>query len=78
VGHALAVIAGDELGQRRGRAQPRRRQLDVVEGDGLLGVAAEPEPLADLRRGGVQVGERGLLVLIPPPPVLAEAGLGYQ
>ncbi len=73
VGDALAPIGADDLGQRWRRLEPRRRQLDLLQRHGLLGLAAEPEPLADVGRRRLQVRERGLLVLEPPAPVLARS-----
>jgi hypothetical protein len=88
VGHALVPVVADDLAQRCRRAQPRRRQLDLLEPDRLLGLGAKTEPRADLGRCGAQVGRRRLLVGVPPAPMLALAlvrarwgprpGLGYQ
>jgi hypothetical protein len=74
----LAVIVGDDLRERGRRREPRRRQLDRLERDRLLGLAAEPKPLADVGGGCAEVGERRLLVGVPPAPVLADPRGGYQ
>jgi hypothetical protein len=68
----LVAIVADYVRQRRGRLEPRLGQVDRVEGHGLLDlVAAEAEPLADTRSGGLEVGARRLGALPAPPPVLA-------
>jgi hypothetical protein len=75
MGDPLVWIRAEQVGQRGRWLDPRRRQLDRLQGDRLLDLlAAEPELLPDPRRGGRELGPRGLAILEPPAPVLAPAG----
>ena len=67
----LAAVCGDDCGEPARRLEPRRPELDPLERQRLLGIPAEPEPGANPGRRRGQLGGRGLLVLIPPAPVLA-------
>jgi hypothetical protein len=72
---ALVGIGAEQLGDRGRRLDPRRRQLDRPERDRLLDLlAAEPELLANPRRGRLELRPCGLALLVPPAPVFAPAG----
>jgi hypothetical protein len=80
VGDALVGIGSKDAGERRRRVDPRRRQLDRLQRDGLLDlIAAEPELLPDPGCGRFELRPGGLRVLEPPAPVLSPAdGRVYQ
>ncbi|HLM31059.1 MAG TPA: hypothetical protein VK326_05305 [Solirubrobacterales bacterium] len=72
-----------DRGQRSRGRDPRRGELDLLECDRRLGLAAEAEALADCRRRVAQLRRGRLLVGVAPAPVLAStslggAGVGYQ
>jgi hypothetical protein len=76
----LVGIGSKDAGERRRRGDPRRRQLDRLQRDGLLDlIAAEPELLPDPGCGRFELRAGGLRVLEPPAPVLSPAdGRVYQ
>jgi UDP-N-acetylglucosamine:LPS N-acetylglucosamine transferase len=71
-GARVHVARADRAEPRRGR-DPRLRQPDVVERDGLahLAVAGDPQVLLEPGGGGPQLRDRPRVVLVAPPPVLA-------
>jgi hypothetical protein len=72
---ALVGIGAAEVRKGRGRLDPRRRQLDRLERYRLLDLGgAEAQPLADVRRGRLELVAGQGLVLEAPAPVLSPAG----
>jgi hypothetical protein len=71
---ALVGVRGADLGELGRRLEPRRRKLDVLQRNRLLGLGVAEAQHGRHRHGGrpdLVVGE--LLVLVSPAPVLAAA-----
>jgi hypothetical protein len=77
VRRACVIVGCADIGQRRRRGDPRRRQRDRLEREGRLDLpecdVAErgSKVRGESRRRLAYLGESGLLVLKTPAPVLA-------
>ncbi len=79
VGRAFVRVGRADVRERAGRGQPRRRQLDLLERNGLLDVSVTETEVGTNPVGRrAQLLRRGLLVLVPPPPMATPAACGLR
>ncbi len=74
VGGTRVIVGRADSGKVRRRQDPRRGELDLLEAHRLLDLGGwEAEVCRQAAGRGADLLGRGLLVLVPPAPVLASA-----